>query len=131
MLAPLAGTISLNVPITNFQPAGDLAVGIFEPPCPAALMVELGGEPVALGGEPVAFVGERAELLFELRRLVPIFEKLAKNRSRPSTATPNRTKAFCRASVWVIAKPSPCRPRRGFPAGRHTLPRLGDCVTMW
>jgi hypothetical protein len=39
-------------------------------------MVELGCEPVALGGEPVAFVGQRAELLFELYRLVPIFEKL-------------------------------------------------------
>ena len=50
----------------NFQPAGDLAVRIFKTPCPAALMVELGSEPVALGGEPVAFVGERAKLLFEL-----------------------------------------------------------------
>jgi len=31
----------------------------------------------SLCGEPIAFVGERAELLFELYRLVPIFEKLA------------------------------------------------------
>src|SRR6476659_9123101 len=72
----------------HFQPAGNLAVRVLEPPRAATLMVELGGEPVALRCEAIAFISQGAKLLLELDSRLAIFEKLTQ---KPLEAVERRT----------------------------------------